>query len=90
MLSSENYDSKGDPLSGSRSINRNHYKDVVDWKQNITLEEPLTSYTTYDALDRSITVTLPDNTIIRSTYNLDSRIFNVRANLQGRSKSQIL
>ncbi|KAL4767105.1 hypothetical protein BDW60DRAFT_200755 [Aspergillus nidulans var. acristatus] len=83
VISSEDYDFKGNSLSGSRVLTQS-YKDVIDWRGTVRLEsKEFSSSTSYDALNRPKDITLPDRSIIHPGYDLDSRISSVKLNLQG-------
>jgi RHS repeat-associated protein len=77
------YDFKGSLLSSGRQLLQN-YKDEVDWTQSSALEnETFTSSTTYDALNRPVTLTMPDASVIRPTYNEANLLEQVHVNLRG-------
>jgi RHS repeat-associated protein len=84
VVTSQSYDFKGNLLQGSRQLLQN-YKDRVDWSQNLTLETepPFVSSTTYDALNRPMTLTTPDNSTIHPLYNEANLLNGVEVNLQG-------
>ncbi|MBD1930315.1 MULTISPECIES: SpvB/TcaC N-terminal domain-containing protein [Cyanophyceae] len=84
VVTSQRYDFKRNLLEGSRQLLQN-YKDRVDWSQNPTLENepPFVSSTVYDALNRPITLTTPDNSTIRPLYNEANLLNGVDVNLQG-------
>jgi RHS repeat-associated protein len=87
VVTSQAYDFKGNLLRGTRQLLQN-YKVRADWSQNPTLEPgpPFASSTVYDALNRPITLTTPDNSAIRPIYNeanlLNAVDVNVRGNRQ--------
>ena len=69
VLTSEDYDFKGNLLSSRRQLLQN-YKEEADWSESPALEgETFTSSTTYDALNRPTSVTAPDNSVYRPTFN---------------------
>jgi RHS repeat-associated protein len=79
------FDFKGNPLASSRQALVD-YKDPVDWSQSPA--PPLTadvfaSATTYDALNRPVTITSPDGSVSRPTYNEASLLIQVSVNLRG-------
>jgi RHS repeat-associated protein len=81
----EAYDFKGNLLRGTRQLLQN-YQDRVDWSpnQNPTLEPKIfASSTVYDALNRPITLTAPDNSAIHPLYNEANLLNGVEVNLQG-------
>jgi hypothetical protein len=60
------------------------YKDPVDWSISPALEsEIFTSSTTYDALNRPVVLTPPDNSEIHSTFNEANLLERVDVNLRG-------
>jgi YD repeat-containing protein len=68
-------------LSARRQFLQN-YKDDVDWARSPEQEdESFTSSTTYDALNRPVTLTTPDQSVIRPTYNEANLLNAVDANL---------
>jgi RHS repeat-associated protein len=84
IVTNESYDFKGNLLSARRQFLQN-YKDDVDWAQSPALEdESFASSTTYDALNRPVTLTAPDQSVIRPTYNEANLLNAVDANLQGK------
>jgi RHS repeat-associated protein len=81
---SQKYDFKGNLLQGSRQLLQN-YKDRVNWSQNPILEPepPFASSTTYDALNRPITLIASDNSTIQPLYNEANLLNAVDVNLRG-------
>lgn len=87
IVTNESYDFKGNLLSARRQFLQN-YKDDVDWAQSPVLEdESFASSTIYDALNRPITLTTPDQSVIRPTYNEANLLNAVDANLQGKQEN---
>jgi RHS repeat-associated protein len=82
VVTSDNYDFKGNLLSSSRQL-LGDYKDEIDWSQSPAPGETFTSSTTYDALNRPITATSPDNSVYRPTFNEANLLETVDVNLQG-------
>jgi RHS repeat-associated protein len=83
----EAYDFKGNLLHSSRQFAQ-EYKTPLDWNQDVPLEPglaPFTSHTTYDALNRPVTMTAPDQSEIRPTYNEANLLEGITARLQGGS-----
>lgn len=81
----EAYDFKGNLLRSTRQLLQK-YKEQVDWLASPapSLEsEIFASSTTYDALNRPITVTAPDNSVIRPGYNEANLLERMEANLRG-------
>jgi RHS repeat-associated protein len=65
-----------------------NYKSVVDWSQTVGLESQIfISTTTYDALNRIVTATSPDQSITYRTYNESGRLEQMRVNIQGQVAS---
>lgn len=82
IVTNSEYDFKGNLLSNRRQLLQN-YKDEVDWSQAPVLdEERFTSSTTYDALNRPVTLTTPDSSVIRPTYNEANLLEQVNVNLR--------
>jgi RHS repeat-associated protein len=97
VVTNDQYDFKGNLLSGSRRL-AIEYKQQVDWLAlaNLTdvqqianaaallLEsETFTGSTTYDALNRPVTLTTPDASVVRPTYNEANLLEQVNVNLRG-------
>lgn len=83
VVTSQRYDFKGNLLESQRDLLPD-YKKAVDWLQN-----PLANYgsfdtrTTYDALNRPLTVTTPDGSVYRPTFNKANLLDKVDVNLRG-------
>jgi RHS repeat-associated protein len=83
VVTTENYDFKGNLLRSSRQLRKN-YKTTVNWSVNPELEpEAFTGSTTYDALNRPITTTSPDGSVYRPTFNEANLLEKVDVNLRG-------
>lgn len=83
LATNQEYDFKGNLLSSTRQLAKN-YKETPDWSQHPALEqETFTSSNTYDALNRLVTQTTPDKSVIRHTYNEANLLNAVQANLHG-------
>jgi RHS repeat-associated protein len=83
VVTSEAYDFKGNLLRGSRQLLVN-YRDPVDWSANPELEsEVFTSSTSFDALNRPVMLTTPDESRIHPAYNEANLLERVEANLRG-------
>lgn len=79
----ERYDFKGSLRFNSRQLLRD-YHDQVDWNQSPELEERVfTSSVTYDALNRPVTQTAPDESVVHLRYNEASLLDNIKVNLRG-------
>ena len=82
VVTSDDYDFKGNSLSSSRQI-AVEYKATLDWSGTPQLEASYTSSTRYDALNRPTELTAPDNSVIRPGYNEANLLEKVEANLRG-------
>jgi len=82
-VTTDDYDFKGNLLSSRRRLAR-EYKNTRDWSANQELEpETFAGRTTFDALNRPITVTSPDGSIYRPTFNEANLLEKVDVNLRG-------
>jgi len=83
VVASDSYDFKGNLLKTSRQLLRD-YHDEVDWKQSPELEDRIfTSSATHDALNRPVTLTAPDASVVRMGFNEASLLDSVNVNLRG-------
>jgi len=84
VLTSEDYDFKGNLLKSSRQLAR-EYKTTIDWVAvDVPLEPELyTSSTRFDALNRPVSVTAPDNSVYRPTFKEANLLEKVDINLRG-------
>lgn len=83
VVTNEPYDFKGNLLHSSRKLLENS-REQVNWLSSPALEdETFTSSTTYDALNRPVTSTTPDKSVIRPTYNEANLLEQVDVNLRG-------
>jgi RHS repeat-associated protein len=77
------YDFKGNLLRSTRQFLKD-YKNPPDWSQNPELEdETFTNLTAYDALNRPVTVTTPDNSVYRPRFNEANLLEKIDVDLQG-------
>jgi RHS repeat-associated protein len=77
------YDFKGNPVSRSRQLAVD-YKTTLDWSTTVALEEEvLTTRTTFDAMNRVLTTSTPDGSIIRRSYNEAGLLETVETNRRG-------
>ena len=83
LLTSEAYDFKGNLLRSGRRLAAD-YKDTLNWLVAVPLEaRTFTSSTTYDALNRPITLVSPDNSVVRPSYNEANLLERIVAYLRG-------
>ena len=83
VVTSEAYDFKGNLLQSKRELLPN-YKQSVDWRQNpLPNDGAFSSGASYDALNRPKTVTTPDNSVYRPTFNEANLLDRVDVNLRG-------
>ena len=77
------YDFKGNLLRSRREIAQD-YKALLDWSATVALGDSYCGATTYDALNRPVTLTAADNTsIVRPTYNEANLLERVDVNVRG-------
>jgi YD repeat-containing protein len=62
------YDFKGNLTEQQKQFAQD-YQNELDWSGSVTLLNALTIATTYDALNRPVTITQPDSTIITNVYD---------------------
>jgi len=83
IATNDAYDFKGNLLQASRQLLVN-YHNAVDWHLNPSLDsEVFVSRTTYDALNRPVTIVSPDNSTTRPTYNEANLLERLETNLRG-------
>ena len=83
IVTNEHYDFKGNLLKSTRRLLED-YKNQVNWSQSPELEETVfTMVTTYDALNRRITLTTPDASVIRPKFNEANLLESLSVNLRG-------
>ena len=87
---SEIYDFKGNLLQGTRRLHAD-YRATPDWSTEPRLEsEMFTSRTSYDALNRPVTLTMPDGSLVRYTYSEANLLERVALNLRGDADTTVL
>jgi len=87
ILASGEFDFKGNLLKNSRQLVQD-YKNQIDWLQSPALEsETFTVSVTYDALNRTIKATSPDNSVYRPTFNEANFLETMGVDLQGAQPS---
>ncbi|MEO6917817.1 MAG: toxin, partial [Collimonas sp.] len=83
VVSSDDYDFKGNLLRGRRQLSL-EYKNTLDWAVVVALDATIyTSHTRYDAINRPIELTSPDQSVIRPIYNEANLLERVEAQLGG-------
>jgi RHS repeat-associated protein len=82
LATSEAYDFKGNLLSSTRQC-VSDYHVTPDWSQPQTLGEVFRKSTTWDALDRPVTMTTPDGSVVRPTYNEATLLETLGVNVSG-------
>ena len=83
VVTTEAYDFKGNLLRGNRQLAKD-YKTVPDWAGTVELEpQVFSNSTTYDALNRPVSLISPDNSEIKPTYNEANLLEHVQARLRG-------
>ena len=84
VVTNNAFDFKGNLLSGRRQIAED-YKALLDWSGAVNRADTFDSSTTYDALNRPITLTTPDASVVRPAYNEANLLKRVDVNLRGAS-----
>lgn len=82
LVTNEGYDFKGNLRRSSRQV-ADVYKRALDWNTSESVGDPFTVITIYDALNRPVTVTTPDGSVYRPTFNEAKLINSVAVNLRG-------
>lgn len=83
IITNEHYDFKGNLLRSKRQLLED-YRNDVDWSQSPELEpQVFTTATTYDALNRAITLTTPDSSVARPKYNEANLLESLAVNVRG-------
>jgi hypothetical protein len=87
VVTTGEYDFKGNLLTSSRQLAVD-YKNTLDWSGTVALEiESFTTSTSFDALNRPVTSTMPDNSVVRPVYNDANLLERIEANLRGSATS---
>jgi RHS repeat-associated protein len=77
------YDFKGNLLDASRQL-ATEYRQPLDWSKRVPLEEQIyLSSTSFDALNRPVTLSSPDGSTVHSTYNEANLLERLEARLRG-------
>src|SRR5215211_3954794 len=83
VVTNKDYDFKGNQRESRRDLLPN-YKQEVDWRQNpVANDGTFTSRTTFDALNRPLTLTTPDKSVYHPTFNEANLLDKVGVNLRG-------
>jgi RHS repeat-associated protein len=91
VLTNIGFDFKGNLLSGQRQLLQNYsgYTQAIDWSTPPTLNETYVTSATYDALDRAVTQTTPDGSIVIPTYNQSRLLQRVSKTVNGNTISVV-
>jgi RHS repeat-associated protein len=86
VVSNIHYDFKGNLLESKRELlPLSIYKQVVNWTQNPSPSGgTFTNRSTFDALNRPLSITSPDGSIYRPTFNEANLLDKVDVNLRGK------
>ncbi len=83
VLTAEAYDFKGNLLRSKRELLPD-YKQAVNWLQNLApTDGAFTITASFDALNRPLAVTTPDDSVYRPTFNEANMLERVEVSLQG-------
>lgn len=83
IVTSVDYDFMGNLLKSSRQL-LSDYREQVNWAASPPLDsEVFYGETTYDALNRPVTLTAPDRSVVRPTYNDANLLEQLHVNLKG-------
>ena len=83
----EAYDFKGNLLRSTRQLAQD-YKAVPNWSNHVDLDrEIFRSSTTYDALNRPVTLATPDLSITRHSFNEANLLNAIDVNLRGEQQA---
>jgi RHS repeat-associated protein len=83
VVRTDRYDFKNNPLTSARRFTRD-FAAPPDWSRSVPMEiEHFVSETSYDALNRAITITAPDGSVERLTFNDANLLERVAVNLRG-------
>lgn len=82
IVTHEHYDFKGNLLRSSREV-QSKYAQITNWEATHPPGEIFSGSTTFDALNRTVTLTSPDKSITRHTYNEANLLQGVDVALRG-------
>ena len=89
IVTNVNYDFKGNLVESSRQLCKD-YKNDIDWNSNHEMENDIfSSFTVFDAINRAITITAPDNSIITPAYNEAALLESISVQLKGATASTV-
>lgn len=92
LLTSEEFDFKGN-LSRATRLFAIEYREQLDWSVSpppaLQEAEPYVTSTTYDALNRPVTLTTPDHSVIRPAYNEAKLLERVSVSLRGAASETV-
>jgi RHS repeat-associated protein len=87
VVTNHRFDFKDNLLESSRRLLED-YEAQVDWSLSPDIEDrAFATATTYDALNRPVTLTVPDASIIRPTYNEANLLETLSVNLRGAAEA---
>ena len=85
VVTSHSYDFKGNLLSSSRQVLVN-YRVTADWNASPRLDgEVFSGETRYDALNRPVTLTAPDQSVLKPAFNEANLLEQIHVSLKGPS-----
>lgn len=83
------YDFKGNALQNSRQLCAD-YKNDIDWNTNPQMETAIfNSSTSFDALNRPVMITSPDNSIVTPSYNEAALLEKIEIQLKGLAEKSV-
>jgi RHS repeat-associated protein len=83
LVTSAEYDFKGNALSNERRLAR-EYRNTLDWATDPALEpEAFVSRTDFDALNRPVAATAPDQSLYRASFDEANRPVRIDVHLRG-------
>jgi RHS repeat-associated protein len=83
LVTTDRYDFKGNLLRSQRRFARD-YKNIPDWSEDASLEpESFGNWTSFDALNRVVITTSPDQSVYRPSYNEANLLDKIDVALRG-------
>jgi RHS repeat-associated protein len=87
ITTNEDYDFKGNLLAARRQLAA-EYVNVIDWASDVPLEDrAYPGRTSYDALDRPVSMTTPDGSVLLPSYNPASLLDRLDCRLRGAAET---